>query len=98
MRLVAALALVLALAACSRQELFVVLPNPDGSAGQITVDDGKTQLPLNKPYAAGEVRGGSAETAAVDAPQVQQISAPRSPPARSCRAISGSTSSAIATP
>jgi peptidoglycan-associated lipoprotein len=73
MRLIATIVLALALAACSRQALFVVLPNPDGSAGQITVDDGKTQTPLNKPYAASEVRGGSAETAAVDAPQVQQI-------------------------
>jgi outer membrane protein OmpA-like peptidoglycan-associated protein len=73
MRVIVAIVLVLALAACQRQALFVVLPNPDGSAGQITIDDGKTSVALNKPYAAGELRGGSAETVSVDAPQVQQI-------------------------
>ncbi|HXQ53112.1 MAG TPA: OmpA family protein [Stellaceae bacterium] len=73
MRAFAAIVIVLALAACSRQALFVVLPNPDGSAGQITVDDGKTQTPLDQPYAASEVRNGTAKVATVDAPQVQQI-------------------------
>jgi OOP family OmpA-OmpF porin len=74
MRHLAAIALACALAACSqRQALFVVLPNPDGSAGQITVDDGKTSVALDKPYAASEVRGGSAAPVAVDSPQVQQI-------------------------
>ena len=37
-----------------------MLPNPDGTAGAITIDDGKTQVPLDLPYAAGEVRGGAA--------------------------------------
>lgn len=69
-----ALMLVLALGACaSRQALFVVLPNPDGSAGAITVDDGKTKVPLDRAYAASEVRGGGAAPVAIDAPQVNQI-------------------------
>lgn len=76
MRRLAAIALACALAACQRQALFVVLPNPDGSAGQITIDDGKRSVPLDKPYAAGEMRGGSAAPTAVDPPQVQQIFGP----------------------
>jgi OmpA-OmpF porin, OOP family len=74
MRLVAVL-LLAALAACApqRQDLFVVLPNPDGSAGAITVEDGKNSVLLDKPYAASEVRGGTATPVAVDAGQVQQI-------------------------
>jgi outer membrane protein OmpA-like peptidoglycan-associated protein len=67
------LLLVLALGACAREALFVVLPNPDGSAGEITIDDGKTKVPLNRPYAAGEVRGGEAEAAQVPVKDVQSI-------------------------
>jgi outer membrane protein OmpA-like peptidoglycan-associated protein len=74
MRSLAAAALVFALAACSgRQALFVVLPNADGSAGQITVNDGKSSVDLNKPYAASEVKGGTNEAVNVDAGQVQQV-------------------------
>ena len=73
MRRCAVLLLALGLAACARDELFVVLPNPDGTAGEITVDDGKTQMPLNKPYAAGEMRGGKAEAAKVEPQEVQTI-------------------------
>jgi outer membrane protein OmpA-like peptidoglycan-associated protein len=74
MRRLVVLAVAVALASCSgRQALFVVLPNPDGSAGQITINDGKTSVALDRPYAAGEVRGGSAASVAVDPPQVQQI-------------------------
>ena len=69
----AGLVLACALAGCQRQALFVVLPNPDGSAGQITVNDGKSSVDLNKPYAASEVKGGTNETVAVDAGQVQQV-------------------------
>ena len=66
-------ALAIALAACARQELFVVLPNPDGTAGEITVDDGKTKVPLNQPYAAGEVRGGETEASQLRPQDVQAI-------------------------
>ena len=77
MRRLVAIALACVLAACSqRQALFVVLPNPDGTAGQITINDGKTSVPLDKPYAAGEVRGGSAAATTVDPPRVQQIFGP----------------------
>jgi outer membrane protein OmpA-like peptidoglycan-associated protein len=74
MRAALALLIVVALAACSsRQSLFVVLPNPDGTAGAITVDDGKTKVALDRAYAAGEVRGGTAKPVDIDQPQVQQI-------------------------
>jgi outer membrane protein OmpA-like peptidoglycan-associated protein len=73
--LFAVLALAVALAACTpaRQDLFVVLPNPDGSAGAITVEAGSHSVLLDKPYAAGEVRGGTAAPVAVGAGEVQQI-------------------------
>ena len=74
MRITFALLIVLALAACSsRQALFVVLPNPDGTAGAITVDDGKSKVALDHAYAAGEVSSGEAKPVAIDQPQVQQI-------------------------
>ena len=57
---VAALSIVvLSSCAAKRKELFVVLPNADGSSGAITVDDGQNKVLLNKPYAAGEVRNGA---------------------------------------
>lgn len=76
MRFLAAVLAAAALAACSapqRQELFVVLPNPDGSAGSVTVESGSSSVVLDKPYAASEVRGGAAAPIAVDAAQVQQV-------------------------
>jgi outer membrane protein OmpA-like peptidoglycan-associated protein len=77
MRWLGVVILALGLAGCAqRQALFVVLPNPDGSAGEITIEEGKQSIPLNKPYAAGEVRGGEAQPVAVDPPQVQQIFGP----------------------
>jgi len=65
----------LALAACAseRQAEFVVLPNPDGTSGAITVDDGKGPVLLDKPYAAEEVRGGVAERVSIAEPEVQRI-------------------------
>lgn len=64
-----------ALAACApqRQALFVVLPNPDGSAGQITVDDGQNKVVLDHAYAASEIKKGAATNVDVDSGQVQQI-------------------------
>jgi outer membrane protein OmpA-like peptidoglycan-associated protein len=73
MRRFAILLVALGLAACARQALFVVLPNPDGTAGEITIDDGKTKVPLNQPYAAGEVRDGEAEAAAIPVQEVRTI-------------------------
>jgi outer membrane protein OmpA-like peptidoglycan-associated protein len=64
----------LSLASCSsRQSLFVVLPNPDGSSGAVTIEDGQKSVVLDQPYAAGEVRGGVAAPVKVDQTQVQQI-------------------------
>jgi outer membrane protein OmpA-like peptidoglycan-associated protein len=57
----------------SRQSLFVVLPNPDGSSGAVTIEDGQKSVELNQPYAAGEVRGGVAAPVKIDQAQVQQI-------------------------
>jgi len=56
----------LMLSGCAQKELYVVLPNADGSpgSGAISVNDGKTTTALDKPFAAAELRQGS--TAAVD--------------------------------
>ena len=74
MRRVLLLPLLLLLASCSsRQSLFVVLPNPDGSSGAVTINDGQKSVELDKPYAAGEVRGGVAAPVKVDQAEVNQI-------------------------
>jgi outer membrane protein OmpA-like peptidoglycan-associated protein len=74
MRRVALVLILLMLASCSsRQSLFVVLPNPDGSSGAVTIEDGQKSVVLDEPYAAGEVRGGVAAPVKVDQAQVQQI-------------------------
>ena len=74
MRRIGLILALLLLASCSsRQSLFVVLPNPDGSSGAVTVEDGQKSVLLDKPYAAGEVRGGAAAPVQVDQTQVQQI-------------------------
>jgi len=66
------LALLLLASCSSRQSLFVVLPNPDGSSGAVTIE-GQKSVVLDQPYAAGEVRGGAAAPVKVDQAQVQQI-------------------------
>jgi outer membrane protein OmpA-like peptidoglycan-associated protein len=74
MRRIVLIPLLLMLASCSsRQSLFVVLPNPDGSSGAVTIEDGQKSVLLDHPYAAGEVRGGVAAPVTVDQAQVQQI-------------------------
>jgi len=74
MRRIGLILALLLLASCSsRQSLFVVLPNPDGSSGAVTIEDGQKSVLLDKPYAAGEVRGGAAAPVQVDQTQVQQI-------------------------
>jgi outer membrane protein OmpA-like peptidoglycan-associated protein len=72
-RIALALALLLLASCSSRQSLFVVLPNPDGSSGAVTIEDGQKSVLLDQPYAAGEVRGGVAAPVKVDQAQVQQI-------------------------
>jgi len=74
MRRIVLIPLLLLLVSCSsRQSLFVVLPNPDGGSGAVTIEDGQKSVLLDHPYAAGEVRGGVAAPAKVDQAQVQQI-------------------------
>jgi outer membrane protein OmpA-like peptidoglycan-associated protein len=75
MRRVAALVpLLLLLASCSsRQSLFVVLPNPDGSSGAVTIEDSQKSVVLDKPYAAGEVRRGVAAPVKVEPAEVQHV-------------------------
>ena len=59
-RTILALALMVLLAGCPRQALYVVLPNAEGGGvGAITVEDGKTVTTLDQPYAAAESRAGS---------------------------------------
>ena len=72
-RIVLVLALLMLASCSSRQSLFVVLPNPDGSSGAVTIEDGQKSVLLDQPYAAGEVRGGVAAPVKVDQAQVQQI-------------------------
>jgi outer membrane protein OmpA-like peptidoglycan-associated protein len=74
MRRIGLIPLLVLLASCSsRQSLFVVLPNPDGSSGAVTIEDGQKSVVLDHPYAAGEIRGGVAAPVKVDQAQVQQI-------------------------
>lgn len=69
------IALAVLLGGCSahREALFVVLPNPDGSAGAITVSGGGQSVVLDRPYAADEERGGNLKAASSNAEQVQQV-------------------------
>lgn len=73
-RLLLALLMLFALAACSqrRQALFVVLPNPDGTSGAVTVSDSRSSVVLDHPYAAGEVEGGKVAAKDSNLDQVQQ--------------------------
>ena len=53
MRRIVLIPLLLTLASCSsRQSLFVVLPNPDGSSGAVTIEDSQNSVVLDHPYAA----------------------------------------------
>jgi OmpA-OmpF porin, OOP family len=64
-----------ALAGCAekQQGLFVVLPNPDGTSGAITVSEGQESVVLDRPYAAEEVKGKRLEPTTSDPAQVQQV-------------------------
>jgi outer membrane protein OmpA-like peptidoglycan-associated protein len=62
------------LGACSsRQALFVVLPNPDGSAGAVTVSEGGQSVMLDQPYAASEERSNKLKAESSNQEQVQQV-------------------------
>jgi outer membrane protein OmpA-like peptidoglycan-associated protein len=62
-------------AGCAQREqgLFVVLPNPDGTSGAITVSEGKDSVLLDHPYAAEEVEGDHHEETTSNSAQVQQV-------------------------
>ncbi|MGO9605067.1 MAG: OmpA family protein [Candidatus Binataceae bacterium] len=74
-RSVLALLLITGLAGCAAQQqaLFVVLPNPDGTSGAITVSDGQNSVLLDHPYAASAVTDGKVAATTSDAAQVQQV-------------------------
>ena len=60
-RRIAPILILFVLASCSsRQSLFVVLPNADGSSGAVTIETDQKSVLLDHPYAAGEVRKGVA--------------------------------------
>jgi hypothetical protein len=48
-RVALALGLLLLASCSSRQSLFVVLPNPDGSSGAVTIEDGTKSVVLDQP-------------------------------------------------
>ncbi len=61
------------LAGCSsRQALLVVLPNPDGGSGAVTVSGSGQSVVVDQPYAAAEVRSGKVSAATSNQDQVQQ--------------------------
>jgi outer membrane protein OmpA-like peptidoglycan-associated protein len=68
-------ALVAGLAGCSsRQALFVVLPNPGGGSGAVTVsDNGGQSVVVDQPYGAAEVRSGQVVAATSGQDQVQKV-------------------------
>jgi len=73
--LLAVLPLITALGACSsRQALFVVLPNPGGGSGAVTVsDNGGQSVVVDQPYGAAEVRSGQVAAAISSQDQVQKV-------------------------
>ena len=56
-----------------QQELYVVLPNPDGTSGAITVTEGPNSVVLDRPYAAEEVKGDQLKPTTSDSTQVEQV-------------------------
>lgn len=71
-------ALLLGLAACAEprigEDVFVVLPEADGSVGEITVSDGKSTSTLNTAYGAAQLnRRGQLKPADVTAKDVDDI-------------------------
>jgi outer membrane protein OmpA-like peptidoglycan-associated protein len=72
---IAVMLLFAALAGCSsRQALFVVLPNPGGGSGAVTVsDNGGQPVVVDQPYGAAEVRSGKVAAATSSQEQVQKV-------------------------
>jgi outer membrane protein OmpA-like peptidoglycan-associated protein len=62
-----------ALGCSQRQALFVVLPNPDGTSGAITVSDVQKSVLLDQPYSASEEKSGRLTATTADSQQVQRI-------------------------
>lgn len=62
-----------ALGCSPRQALFVVLPNPDGTSGAVTVSDSQKSILLDKPYAASEEKRGRVAATTTNSQLVQQI-------------------------
>jgi outer membrane protein OmpA-like peptidoglycan-associated protein len=75
LRIAALLALSLLGACAQREALVVVLPNFDGSAGAVTVQDtkGSSAVLLDKPFAATELRDGATKPVAVKPEEARQI-------------------------
>jgi len=72
-RLLAAIAAVACVAGCAQQALVIVFPDADGHAGAVTLADGKNEVLLDKPYAAGEIRSGKARAADVKPDEARKI-------------------------
>ena len=51
----------------------MVLPNPDGTSGAITVTEGPNSVVLDRPYAAEEVKGDQLKPTTSDSTQVEQV-------------------------
>jgi outer membrane protein OmpA-like peptidoglycan-associated protein len=75
----AALAL-LVLAGCAkpaRDDLYVLMPGPEGKIGALSVESGGKQAVLDQPYAAARVRGsGQVEAGAVTEQEARQAFGP----------------------
>ncbi len=73
------IAAVAALAACALPErklgdtVFVVLPEDDGSVGEIVIDDGQSLTTLNNAYAAAHRTSGGVRPVAVDDRQIENL-------------------------
>jgi outer membrane protein OmpA-like peptidoglycan-associated protein len=63
----------LALGCSHQQALFVVLPNPGGGSGAITVNAGGQSVLLDQPYAAGTERKDQVTATSSNSDQVQQV-------------------------
>jgi outer membrane protein OmpA-like peptidoglycan-associated protein len=61
------------LSGCAPQAIVVVLPEPDGSSGAVTVSDGQGSVLLDRPYAAGEVSRGKVSAASSDRERVEKM-------------------------
>ncbi len=56
--------------------VFVVVPDADGTTGQITIDDGKAKVVLNQPYQAAHLQKGELKAAKIDKKKVDELFGP----------------------